>query len=107
MKYVGWIVVLVLAVASTNAFAVRKATFMTMAMEKFVGKSDSVLIDKMGRPSNSKIIDGTQAMSYEGGGCKLEVDVENHIVKRWAIRGPWSGCWPYFERLYRERWLSE
>ncbi len=107
MKRLGYAVLVALAIASTDTFAMRKGTFMTRAMDRFVGQSDTALIDKMGRPSDSKIINGTTVNTYENRGCKLEVDIENHTVQRWAIRGPWDGCWPYFERLYRSRWLDE
>jgi hypothetical protein len=109
MRHLGYAVIVLatLAVASTNAFAMRKATFMTEAMNKFVGQPDTLLIDKMGRPSESKIIDGTTVDTWAGYGCRLEVDIENHIIKRWVIRGSWSGCWPSFERLYQERWLNQ
>lgn len=101
------LVLATLAIASTDVFAMRKATFMTKAMNKFVGQPDTVLIDKMGRPTESMVVDGTTVNTWADRGCRLEVDIEKHVVKRWQIRGPWDGCWPFFERLYQEGWLKQ
>ncbi len=90
-----------------EASAMPRGKFMVKAMDKFVGKPESLLIDKFGRAERTKKLEDGTTVNGWGVSCNMSVETKDQIVVRWSITGNWRGCWGYFLRLYEEKWLDQ